>query len=348
MLLASSSRTLVFSCCQAATRSLRQQPQLTTPLSLTQPCAKWASNTTKDGADNKKPPTHRFDPTFTQRVIDTMGPNMTPRNRQIMTSFIRHLHHFTREVELTMDEWMTAVHFVNSVGQISNKTRNEAHRVSDILGLESLVDEIANKIVTKGDLEPTSSSILGPFWSPNAPFRELGDSIIQDPAPGGRVCKMHGTIADLSTGKGIPGAVFDIWQASSNGRYDFQDPENQTPNNLRGKFRADEEGRYWFYCYHPTAYSLPRDGPSFKLLNMMDRHPMRPAHIHIMVTHPEFRGCTTQLYPNDDPWLSTDTVFAVKDDLLCDFKPLKGDDKAELELEYNVILAPRDYKAKNT
>ncbi|KAI8155536.1 Catechol 1,2-dioxygenase [Colletotrichum sp. SAR 10_70] len=265
-----------------------------------------------------------------------------------MTSFIRHLHDFTREVELTMDEWMTAVHFVNSVGQISNKTRNEAHRVSDILGLESLVDEIANKIVTEGDLDPTSSSILGPFWSPDAPFRELGDSIIQDPAPGGRVCKMHGTITDLSTGKGIPGAVFDIWQASSNGRYDFQDPENQTPNNLRGKFRADEEGRYWFYCYHPTAYSLPRDGPSFKLLNMMDRHPMRPAHIHIMVTHPEFRGCTTQLYPNDDPWLSTDTVFAVKDDLLCDFKPLKGDDKAELELEYNVILAPRDYKAKNT
>ncbi|KAF5524972.1 Catechol 1,2-dioxygenase [Colletotrichum aenigma] len=231
-----------------------------------------------------------------------MGPNMTPRNRQIMSSFIRHLHDFTREVELTMDEWMTAVHFVNSVGQISNKTRNEAHRVSDILGLESLVDEIANKIVTEGGLDPTSSSILGPFWSPEAPFRELGDSIIQDPAPGGRVCKMHGTITDLSTGKGIPGAVFDIWQASSNGRYDFQDPENQTPNNLRGKFRADEEGR----------------------------------------------GCTTQLYPNDDPWLSTDTVFALKDDLLCDFKPLKGDDKAELELEYNVILAPRDYKAKNT
>jgi catechol 1,2-dioxygenase len=273
-----------------------------------------------------KGPSSRFDPTFTQRVIDTMGPNMTPRNRQVMSALVRHLHDFAREVELTPDEWMAGVHFINSVGQISTKTRNEAHRVSDVLGLErcvfclcdmlqpfssshpnfkplslitllllslesspsnsrlSLVDEIANKIVAEGDIDPTSSSILGPFWSPNAPFRDNGSSIIQDPNPDGRVALMHGTITDLVTGKPIPGAVFDIWQASANGKYDFQDPENQSPNNLRGKFRADDNGKYWFYCYHPTAYSLPTDGPAYQLLSLMDRHPMRPAHIHIMVS----------------------------------------------------------------
>jgi catechol 1,2-dioxygenase len=78
----------------------------------------------------------------------------------------------------------------------------------------------------------------------------------------------------------------------------------------------------------------------------MDRHPMRPAHIHIMVTSDNYQGCTTQLYPKDDPWLATDTVFAVKDDLVVDFKPLQGDDKATLELEYNVTLAPKGYKPK--
>ncbi len=76
---------------------------------------------------------------FTQHVIDTMGPNITPRNRQLLTSLLRHLHDFAREVELTNDEWMTGVHFINAVGQTSTKTRNEAHRVSDILGLESCV-----------------------------------------------------------------------------------------------------------------------------------------------------------------------------------------------------------------
>ena len=216
-----------------------------------------------------------------------------------------------------------------------------------LLTLNSLVDEIAHKIISDGDIDPTSSSILGPFWSPNAPFRERGGSIIQDGVPpGGQVTKMHGIIRDMTTGKPIPGAVFDIWQASANGKYDFQDPENQTDNNLRGKFRADENGEYVLYCLHPTAYSLPTDGPSFQLLQLLDRHPMRPAHIHIMVTHPDYQGCTTQLYPADDPWLKTDTVFAVKPDLVVEFKPLEGDDKATLELDYNVNLAPKGYKGK--
>lgn len=289
---------------------------------------------------------HRFDPNFTQHCIDIMGPNMTPRNRLVMSSLIRHLHDFAREVELSIDEWQAGVKFVNALGQIYTKTRNEAWRISDVLGLESLVDEIAHKIISETDVDPTSSSILGPFWSPDAPFRPLGSSTIQNPNPDGRVCKMHGVISDLVTGKPIPGAVFDIWQASANGKYDFQDPENQEPNNLRGKFKADENGNYWFYCYRPTAYSLPTDGPSYQLLQMMDRHPMRPAHLHIMVTHPEYKGCTTQLFPKDDPWLSTDTVFAVKNDLVVDFKPLEGDDKAVLELEYNVILAPKGYEGK--
>lgn len=83
--------------------------------------------------------TSRFDPQFTQHVIDTMGSNVTPRNRQLFSSLLRHLHDFAREVELTNDEWMTGVHFINAVGQCSTKTRNEAHRVSDVLGLESYV-----------------------------------------------------------------------------------------------------------------------------------------------------------------------------------------------------------------
>ncbi|CZR58371.1 related to hydroxyquinol-1,2-dioxygenase [Phialocephala subalpina] len=288
--------------------------------------------------------TDRFDPKFTKHVLDTIGPKATPRNHQVLGALMQHVHDFAREVELTPEEWLMGVNFVNSIGQASTPIRNEGHRVSDVIGLESLVDEIAHKLVTDGTVDPTSSSILGPFWSPDAPFRPIGDSIITDPAPGGKPTLMHGKVTDLVTGKGIPGAVVDIWQASANGKYDFQDPENQSPNNLRGKFRCDENGDYHFYCLKPTAYSLPTDGPVGVLLNLLDRHPMRPAHIHLMITAPKYRGCTTQIYPNDDPYLETDTVFAVKDDLVVDFKPKTGDPKAILDLEYNVILAPESYK----
>ena len=56
-----------------------------------------------------------------------------------MSAFIRHLHDFTREVELTIDEWMMGVKFMNTIGQISDSKRNEGQRISDILGLESCV-----------------------------------------------------------------------------------------------------------------------------------------------------------------------------------------------------------------
>jgi len=288
-----------------------------------------------------KPDASKYDPSFTQHVIETIGPKTGDRERFVMSSLIKHLHDFAREVELTPEEWMAGVQFVNSIGQISDSKRNEGQRISDVLGLESLVDEIANHIMLETDDVPTSSTILGPFWSPHAPFRALGDSIIQDPVENGQVTLMHGTVTDLVTKKPIPNAVVDIWQASANGKYDFQDSDNQSENNLRGKFRTDENGKYHYYCYHPTAYSLPTDGPAGVLLKLLDRHPMRPAHIHLMVSADGFKPVVTQLFPRDDPYCKTDTVFAVKDDLLLDFKPLKDDPKATLDLEYNIILAPK-------
>ncbi|KAF2086031.1 aromatic compound dioxygenase [Saccharata proteae CBS 121410] len=287
----------------------------------------------------------RFDPTFTENVINAMGPNVPERSRFVLGRMIKHIHDFAREVELTTDEWMAGVQFVNACGQISDAKRNETHRISDVLGLESLVDEIANKHLSESGETPTSSTILGPFWSPNAPFRNNGDSIIMSPH-NGQVSLMHGTVRDLETKKPIPNVVVDIWEASSNGKYDFQDPENQVDNNLRGKFSTDANGQYHYYCLKPTAYSLPTDGPAGVLLRLFDRSPWRPAHIHLMISHPDYKPVTTQLYPNDDPHLIDDSVFAVKDDLVVDFKPRKGDPKAELDLEYNIILAPKTSTGK--
>ncbi|KAL1976734.1 hypothetical protein VTN31DRAFT_3016 [Thermomyces dupontii] len=284
-----------------------------------------------------------YAPNLTPAVINAMGPNTPPRARQVLAALIRHLHEFARETDLTWDEWFQGVKFLNSIGQASNEKRNEAHRISDILGLESLVDEISHKLAVSADHAPTSSAILGPFWHPNAPFRKNGDSIVLSPHEG-QVALMHGTVTDAQTKKPIANAVIDIWQASSNGKYDFQDPENQVPNNLRGKFRTDANGYYRLYCLRPTAYSLPRDGPSWQLLQLMDRSPMRPAHIHLMVTHPKYHTLITQLYPDDDPHLKTDTVFAVKDDLVVHFSPLKSDPKASLELKYDISLCRKDVK----
>lgn len=81
--------------------------------------------------------TRGYDPNLTPSVINAMGPNTPPRARQILSALIRHLHDFAREVDLTWDEWFIGVKFLNSIGQASSPIRNEGHRISDILGLES-------------------------------------------------------------------------------------------------------------------------------------------------------------------------------------------------------------------
>lgn len=70
---------------------------------------------------------------------------------------------------------------------------------------------------------------------------------------------MHGRVMDFSTQKSLAGATVEVWQASTNGLYEQQDPK-QTEFNLRGKFQTDKEGRYSFYCLRPTPYPVPDDG----------------------------------------------------------------------------------------
>ena len=85
--------------------------------------------------------TSRFDPSFTQNVINAIGPKSSPRVRQVMSSLIQHVHDFARENELTVDEWMAGVELMNWAGKMSDDKRNEGQLVCDVLGLESYVSK---------------------------------------------------------------------------------------------------------------------------------------------------------------------------------------------------------------
>lgn len=82
----------------------------------------------------------RLDPHFTQNCINAIGPDANPRAREIASSLFKHLHDFAREIELTTDEWMWGQNLLNECGKLwtnSNGKRNEMHRLSDIMGLET-------------------------------------------------------------------------------------------------------------------------------------------------------------------------------------------------------------------
>ncbi|KAM0477787.1 hypothetical protein ACHAPX_005552 [Trichoderma viride] len=277
---------------------------------------------------------------FTDHVVQAMGPETTPRMRTVMTALIQHVHDFAREVNLTTEEWLAGVAMLNWAGQMSNDKRNEGQLVCDVIGLESLVDDITYREASKADKPPTSSAILGPFWRADAPIRENGTTITFNTPKDAIVAYMHGQVTSAETGKPLANATVDVWQASSNGLYEQQD-DDQIDCNLRGKFVTDAEGRYSFYCLRPTPYPIPFDGPAGKLLKLMDRHEYRPAHIHLIVESEGHRSLTTQIFDKDSKYLEDDSVFAVKDGLTVEFKPRKEDSKAEWDLEYNVTLAKK-------
>lgn len=277
---------------------------------------------------------------FTQQVIDAAGPKTDPRLREIMASFIQHMHDFTREVQLTSDEWMAAVKMINWAGQMSNDKRNEGQLMCDVIGLESLVDDITHRQLTKAGHLGTNSAILGPFWRHDTPWRENGTTISFDTPKDGVIAYIYGQITCSETGKPLANASVEAWQASTNGLYEQQD-DKQVEHNLRGKFRTDAEGRYSFYALRPTPYPVPNDGPAGKLLELLDRHPYRPAHIHFMVISEGYQTLVTQIFDSGSDYVDNDSVFAVKHGLTVDFVPRKGDPQAEWELEYNMSISKK-------
>lgn len=158
-----------------------------------------------------------------------------------------------------------------------------------IANMFRLVDEITYKKASEAAGAATQSAILGPFFRTDHPLRENGSTITFDTPEDAEVAFMHGTVMDATTKKPLAGVMVDVWQASTNGLYEQQD-DKQCEHNLRGKFTTDEKGQYSFYCLRPTPYPIPFDGPAGKLLQLLDRHPYRPAHIHLIVSHASCRG----------------------------------------------------------
>jgi len=164
---------------------------------------------------------------------------------------------------------------------MSDDKRNEGQLLCDVIGLESLVDEITFQLASEAADVPTSRAILGPFWRKDAPRYEMGSTIVHGIDDGDHTL-MYGAVVDYLTGKPIEHAELDVWHTAPNGLYEQQD-EKQVDFNLRGRFTTGKDGKYNFYCLRPTSYPIPFDGPAGKLLQLLDRHPMRPAHIHFIV-----------------------------------------------------------------
>jgi len=246
----------------------------------------------------------------TPAVLEVMEQTTDPRLREIMQSLITHLHGFLRDVRLTETEFQQATKILNTMGQQSNDKHNEFVLMSGSLGASSLVCLLNN-----GDngLTETTQSVLGPFWRLGQPMTENGGSILRSETPGPR---LYGEFTFLDQrGAPIEGLEVDIWHASPVGLYENQDT-SQAEHNLRGKFLTEADGKVRFKSVKPIGYPIPTSTTVGDLLKAQDRHPYRPAHVHVLAHKAGYKTLINQTYVDETEYLTSDVQFGVTEALI--------------------------------
>ena len=157
---------------------------------------------------------------------------------------------------------------------------------------------------------PTVRGAGGPFYKEGAPWR----SRLCEANEPGEPLVVAGRVTAADTCAPLKGAVVDVWQADAAGHYDNE------RFHLRGRVRADDEGRYSFETVLPGNYT---DG-GFE----------RARHIHYIISAPGYAPLTTECYFEGEPRNRTDPI--VRDSLVI---PLHGTQGKQRTATFDIVLA---------
>ena len=147
-------------------------------------------------------------------------------------------------------------------------------------------------------LDNTLSEMTGPVFGHDL-LGPLDDDLILNFAkpgelPVGPRIIVHGRVLDES-GRGVPGALVEVWQANAGGRYRHKKETYLAPLDPNfggcGRCITDETGAYRFRTIQPGPYPWPNGVNDW-----------RPAHIHFSVFgHGFAQRLITQMYFEGDP-----------------------------------------------
>ncbi len=283
---------------------------------------------------------------LTDEVVTRLKKTKDKRLREIMTSAVKHLHAFAREVNLTEEEWFEGIKFMTAVGQKCDGKRQEFILLSDVLGLSMMVVALNHKTAPGA----TEATVLGPFFAHGAKEFGYGGDLRQGATMKGEDVWVTGRVVSVD-GKPVANAALDIWQAKADGIYDLQ---TEGEFELRGRVKANAKGEYAFASYKPKFYSIPMDGPVGDLIRDTHNNHMRPAHMHAIVSAPGYQQVITHVFVEGDPYLDGDAVFAVKNSLVAKYKKVNDAAQAKklglsnpfLKLEFDFRLSADKAGAK--
>ena len=152
-------------------------------------------------------------------------------------------------------------------------------------------------------LPQTPTELTGPVFGYGEVKRGDHDLTKQHAGdPIGERIIVSGRVLDQS-GRPVPDALVEIWQANSAGRYPHRIDQHDAPTdpNFTGCGRAltDKRGNYRFVTIRPGAYPWRNHHNAW-----------RPAHIHFSLFGQAFlQRLVTQMYFPGDPLLAKDPMF---------------------------------------
>jgi protocatechuate 3,4-dioxygenase beta subunit len=142
------------------------------------------------------------------------------------------------------------------------------------------------------------SEETGPVFGHDLIGEGDNDLLTNYAAPGesaiGQRIIVHGRVLD-ETGRGVAGALMEIWQANAGGRYRHKKESYLAPLDPNfggcGRLITGEDGSYEFRTILPGAYPWPNGVNDW-----------RPAHIHFsLFGHSFAQRLITQMYFEGDP-----------------------------------------------
>lgn len=177
--------------------------------------------------------------------------------------------------------------------------------------------------------QPTANATRGPLYRRGAPWRTRLCGADEPGEP----LSIAGTVTGATDCRPIADATLDIWQTNARGLYSnllgLEDPSRAGTFNLRGRLKSDNAGGYRFQSIVPGRY------PLFWPLT-------RPAHIHVIVTHPRYESLTTQIYFEGDkynrfdPWWRESLTIGLQQHVD------SRSNRVEWYGAFHVALQPRD------
>ena len=182
------------------------------------------------------------------------------------------------------------------------------------------------------ELTRTPHQTEGPFYPDKLPLDTDNDLLIINdkitPAVG-EITWLTGRVLD-ARGEPIRGAVVEIWQTDNNGVYlhSKSNDSDRLDANFQGfgRFLTGVKGEYSFRTIKPRPY------------------PGRTPHIHFAIKKKGMKNFSTQCYVRGEPKNEKDGVLSrirdkkQRENIIIDFRPIKGSRTGELAAHFDIIL----------